>query len=1179
MFNLMARIKFILHILFLSTYLLFARDFQKMRWGKIYSGSNQKVNFVCGKSKTDFLIETPKGKLLHVKNYKINELLSAPIEEFTELHYYKIDKDDYFCSVVTSKWEGEIYRIRNKVWEKYNITTLAPIRYFFKTTNNLYLIGDFGIILRFTNDRWEEIKTPIESHIITATIDADTIYLATRNDGLVKFDGENFTFLSTNNDEKNIPYLSIIHDTLYGITNNNKVLKFSKNKSETVNNPSIKKYFIAEYSKNFGFMERKIYFNGMDFQIIFPQSFNLNTPRKGSDNVYALEDKSVLLFSSDGYIYFSKKSNNEFFTDLAPIYKVTDLPTSYNIGTAFFDANNDEINDLLVLSKNFGNYLTLYQGVKSSAFANITSISNLPFKDTRISFLTISDFDGDYKKDIIMECRIDSYHKILLYKNLGNFKFTKTDEIILPKDLQTMGIRDLTTFDYDLDGDDDIIVTSYYGEGNLPGYILVYKNNYWGNFNEVDTTFKSFPRRWNEKFIFADITNNDTLDIFNTTLWTRDHLIFGTNTGYIDKTESHFPVQKKNETTNAIFIDYDNDGDLDIFTTGKNDFIRVYSNDGKGAFSETTSDLFSDFLNKEIKNISAFRINAGDFNNDSYTDLIVSLASRDTLYSTFFMNNGGKFFTESPLGLDVVTPTITCTSISDFDNDGDLDIYGTTDRHNLLLVNRLDNNNFLKIKLNGVLSSTSALGSKVWIYKAGKLGNNDFLIGYKQLGTDAFTKNSVNDLTLHFGLGENKKCDIKIKFLSKREITLKNIKAGRTLTVNELPLISATIYRLPGNIYRFLSNKKNRLYILLFIIAHLILFAGLWYGFNKLNWPVKITFIFTVLNLSVFWLSVYLSSFSEDYYLIFLIPFGFTLFVSAIPIVLFIWFNRNSKKNNFIYNDKLLELAMAFSHGEWALRNLNSIILLCENPPENWELNNIFINKLLVRLKTFTDMTYLSIVEIINYEKLMGNNSKELKNLDNTTIKIFETVKQFINGNGDINLYFLSENFKKIRYNIKELRNVIYSRFSSKPTEVINNLIANFETELKNNSINIFKYKKFPNEIPVLIKNYELGNILDNLIQNSIKFMKNSEKKTITIELFKDSPKIIIDFTNTGFPIPKDKWETIFQQGYSESKSTGQGLSFSREILKKYGGRIYVNNSNSEKTTFRIELNEGIIIN
>jgi hypothetical protein len=1173
----MRRTKYIIAIIFILATILFGKDKKKFRWEKLNVDVSEQLFFVSGESKNNFYVQTISGKLFNIVNGTI--LSSHPPKNLSLLkaQYYQISDNDFFCSIVTSNWKGEIYRVTNNIWKKYDINLFAPINKFYKTGSNLYLIGDFGLLLTFRNNNWEIIETPFESHIISALADSNNLLLATRNDGLIKFDGKHFTFLSKKDKSKNIISVKIIKDTLYAISNDNRIVKYSDSRLQTVNNTEITKYFISVQNKDFGFIERNILYNGEKLTLKIPQNYNLFNPSAKEENIVLLKDNSILLFPNDGNIYINNEINNSYFINLATIYKIDDLPNSHNSGAQFFDANNDGINDLLVLSQNYGNYLSLYQGVQNSAFANITSISNLPFKDVKVLFFTISDFNKDYKKDIIFESRVDSLHKLLIYQNIGNFKFKKISEIVLPQDLQTMGIQDLSTFDYDKDGDDDIIVTSYYGKGDMPGYVLIYKNNYWGNFNEVDTTFKSFPRRWNEKFIFADLTNNDTLDIFNTTLWTKDHLLVGTDSGYVDKTDSLLPKQKRTETTNTQLFDFDNDGDLDIITSGRTDFIRVYENNGKGKFAEVTSKLFKDFLSENKIFRYSFSLNLGDFNNDTFTDVIITLYNSDSSYTPLFINIEGKEFREASINFESKGMVVTYSTISDFDNDGDLDIYATTNKHNLFLVNKLDNNNFIKLKLNGIISSTSALGSKIWIYKNGKLGDNNFLIGYKELGTEIFKKNRGNDLIVHFGLGENKKCDIKVKFLSQKEIDLTEISAGATLTIDETSFIYSFFYRLPGNIYRFISNTENQFYILLILISHLFLTFGLWYGFSKLNWAVKLTLIFAVLNLSLFWISLYFSSLSNNNYIKFLTPLALSFLVAIIPLILFTWFNKTNKKYTYAYNNKLLELIMTFSHGEWALRNLNSIILLCENTPINWEENNEFSSKLKIRLNTFYDMTISSINEIINYEKLLGNNNDELKNLETTSTEIIETIKSFMEGSSKINLPFLTEGFTSIRKNIKNLRNLIYSRFSSQPTEVINNLIPNFEDKFHDNSIEIEKRKLYSSEIPVLIRNYELGNILDNLIQNSIRFMSNSDRKIISIELYKESPKIILKFSNTGSPILKEKWDTIFQQGYSEANSTGQGLFAAREMLKKYGGRIYVSKSNSDITTFKIELNEGII--
>ena len=69
--------------------------------------------------------------------------------------------------------------------------------------------------------------------------------------------------------------------------------------------------------------------------------------------------------------------------------------------------------------------------------------------------------------------------------------------------------------------------------------------------------------------------------------------------------------------------------------------------------------------------------------------------------------------------------------------------------------------------------------------------------------------------------------------------------------------------------------------------------------------------------------------------------------------------------------------------------------------------------------------------------------------------------------------------------------------------------------------------------------------------------------------------KVTIDIRDTGTGIPKFKWETIFQPGYTTRKrGWGLGLSLTRRIIDGYHkGDIFVKESEVGKgTTFRIIL-------
>ena len=125
------------------------------------------------------------------------------------------------------------------------------------------------------------------------------------------------------------------------------------------------------------------------------------------------------------------------------------------------------------------------------------------------------------------------------------------------------------------------------------------------------------------------------------------------------------------ETTGsgAAFIDYNQDGLLDVFVlSGKGGSNRLYRNDGNGRFTDVTQEtgLTSDGWSQGVC--------AGDFDNDGYTDLLVTSWGGLALYR----NIGGKRFEnvtrQAHLSQNRVRYNTGCAFL-DYDNDGRLDIF------------------------------------------------------------------------------------------------------------------------------------------------------------------------------------------------------------------------------------------------------------------------------------------------------------------------------------------------------------------------------------------------------------------------------------------------------------------------------------------------------------------------
>ncbi len=98
----------------------------------------------------------------------------------------------------------------------------------------------------------------------------------------------------------------------------------------------------------------------------------------------------------------------------------------------------------------------------------------------------------------------------------------------------------------------------------------------------------------------------------------------------------------------------------------------------------------------------------------------------------------------------------------------------------------------------------------------------------------------------------------------------------------------------------------------------------------------------------------------------------------------------------------------------------------------------------------------------------------------------------------------------------------------------------------------------------------------NNILSNAIKFTPNRGKVQVTLE---DQPNCAqIQVTDTGIGIPEDKIPVLFDKftkarraGTSGEKTTGLGMSITKQIIDQHDGEIAVNSKVNEGTTFTIK--------
>ena len=99
--------------------------------------------------------------------------------------------------------------------------------------------------------------------------------------------------------------------------------------------------------------------------------------------------------------------------------------------------------------------------------------------------------------------------------------------------------------------------------------------------------------------------------------------------------------------------------------------------------------------------------------------------------------------------------------------------------------------------------------------------------------------------------------------------------------------------------------------------------------------------------------------------------------------------------------------------------------------------------------------------------------------------------------------------------------------------------------------------------------------VLENLLKNAVNAIEGKGMIKVDISGNKTKKQVFIDISDTGKGIPRSKFDTIFQPGYTTRKrGWGLGLSLTRRIVENYhSGQVFVKESEPGKgSTFRIIL-------
>jgi hypothetical protein len=275
-----------------------------------------------------------------------------------------------------------------------------------------------------------------------------------------------------------------------------------------------------------------------------------------------------------------------------------------------------------------------------------------------------ADFDQDGDLDLAVSLKTG---EIRLYRN-DDGVFTDIGAAVgLPRAAKNQEARGLSWGDYDDDGWPDLFVGS-----SIPTAPSALFHNLGGK-SFVDVAPQvglTMPGRSSRQNNWIDYDNDGDLDLYATDRIGANRLYRNDGGTFVDAFPGQGPTDARS-TVGACWLDYDNDGDLDLFLgnqSGKTD--ALWRNDGGKGFVDVAPALGMAMVGRTSEE-GGVGCAVGDYDNDGFLDIFVPNYGHNVLWH----NNGNGTFTNvaDKLGVGVENHAVGA-SWGDYDNDGYIDL-------------------------------------------------------------------------------------------------------------------------------------------------------------------------------------------------------------------------------------------------------------------------------------------------------------------------------------------------------------------------------------------------------------------------------------------------------------------------------------------------------------------------
>jgi hypothetical protein len=400
-------------------------------------------------------------------------------------------------------------------------------------------------------------------------------------------------------------------------------------------------------------------------------------------------DEAINMMPSDKLQNYVFKNNRDLtFKKSSDTWGITEKINSN--GAAYADLDNDGDLDLII--NNQAETASIYRNNSTANFVSFTLKGSDKNKNGIGAKVTVFTANKKQYKEAFVSRGFQSSVTSKIHFGLGNEN--KIDSVHIQwnstnsKLLKEININQNEILDYS-----NSTIASTTQKGNSTQFEPIDPTKLGISYQHKENTFNDLdiqlllPQKQSENtsaLAVADVNNDGLEDFFvgNSKGVAAEMYIQKMNGKFAKSNQQLFKKEKDFEDTNALFFDANNDGKVDLYVTSGGYELkenhpllqdRLYMNNGKGKFTKSTK------LPSMLSYTKA--ITASDFDNDGDLDLFVGSRVIPGKYplsnpSYLLENKKGKFVnvTEKKLNGFSEIKIANDALFSDFDNDGDQDL-------------------------------------------------------------------------------------------------------------------------------------------------------------------------------------------------------------------------------------------------------------------------------------------------------------------------------------------------------------------------------------------------------------------------------------------------------------------------------------------------------------------------